>query len=76
MPVRLHHKKDLNLRSQVIVRFTKTSGLCGFSTRHAVLTLPLCLTDDDSASVEDKVRKVRQDGSVYKWDLKEDDAGK
>ena len=59
-----------------MVRFTKTSCLCGFSNRHAVLTLPLCLTDDGSESVEDKVRKVRQDGSVYKWDLKEDDAGK
>ncbi|CAH3024521.1 unnamed protein product, partial [Porites evermanni] len=32
--------------------------------------------DDGSESVEDKVRKVRQDGSVYKWHLKEDDAGK
>ena len=59
-----------------MVRFTKTSCLCGFSTCHAVLTLPLCLTDDDSQSEEDRVRKVRQDGTVYKWDLKGGDTGK
>ncbi|KAM7431473.1 hypothetical protein ABFA07_017959 [Porites harrisoni] len=32
--------------------------------------------DDDSESLEDKVRRVRQDGSVYKWDVREDEAGK
>ena len=66
----------MKLGSQVMVRFTKTSCLCGFSTRHGMLTLRLCLTDDGSKSLEDKVREVRQDGSVYKWDLKGDDTGK
>lgn len=27
-------------------------------------------------SLEDKVRRPRQDGSVYKWDAKEDESGK
>ena len=27
-------------------------------------------------SVEDKVRRVRQEGGVYKWDAKEEESGK
>ncbi|CAH3192333.1 unnamed protein product [Porites evermanni] len=30
-------------------------------------------SDEDCETLEDKVRRVRQDTSVYKWDVKEDE---
>ena len=58
--------------------FDETCCLFGYLTRHAVLTLLLCFTDSNFESLEDKVRRVRQEGSVYKWDEKEEgnEAGK
>ena len=58
--------------------FDETCCLCGYLTCHAVLTLLLWFTGGKFESVEDKVRRVRQEGSVYKWDEKEegDEAGK
>ena len=58
--------------------FDETCCLCGYLTRHAVLTLLLWFTGGNFESLEDKVRRVRQEGSVYKWDEKEggDEAGK
>ena len=58
--------------------FDETCCLCGYLTRHAVLTLLLCFTDGNLETLEDTVRRRRQEGSLYKWDEKEegDEAGK
>ena len=58
--------------------FDETCCLCGYLTRHAVLTLLLCFTDDDFETLEDKVKRRRQEGSLYDYDRKEegDEAGK
>ena len=42
--------------------------------RNALLTLFFLL--DFTESLEERVRRVRQEGSVYKWDEKEDESGK
>lgn len=52
--------------------FDETCCFCGYLTRHAVLTLLLCFTDGNFESLEDKVRRVRQEGSVYRWEEKEE----
>ena len=41
---------------------------------NALLTLFFHL--DFVESLEEKVRRVRQENSVYKWDIKEDKSGK
>ena len=58
--------------------FNETCCLCGYLTRHAVLTLLLCFTDDDFETLEDKVKRTRQEGSLYDYHRKEegDEAGK
>ena len=58
--------------------FDETCCLCSYLTRHAVLTLLLCFTDGNFESLENRVRRVRQERSVYKWDEKEqgDEEGK
>ena len=52
--------------------FCETSSSCGSLTCHAVLTLLLCLTGREIESLEDKVKRVRREGSVYKWEEKEE----